>query len=81
MKIIIKVLLFALCHQILLMVQSEMVLRVTNLGCMSSNKTITDFKCFIKSYQQNLQTFNGFISITRMIYKCKVSYCKLCPDK
>lgn len=71
MKISVRNLIF-IQFQILFVVKSEMIFHATSLGCTASGKTISDSKCFIKAYSKDMQTYNGYMNITRSVYNCKV---------
>lgn len=49
-------------------------MRYTNVKCLTSNATISSFKCFIKSYSRYNSTLNIFVNLTRSIFDIKVRY-------
>lgn len=47
----------------------EPYIRYTSIKCTSSNKTICDFKCFIKAYSRRNTTLNVIVNISRPLFK------------
>lgn len=49
--------------------------KTTSFKCTSSNKSISSYNCFAKSYSRNFSTFNFIVNVSRPLYRVKV--CKI----
>jgi hypothetical protein len=52
----------------------EPYMRFTNVKCLTSNISVSGFKCFIKSYSRRNTTLNVFVNLTKSIHDIKVRY-------
>lgn len=49
-------------------------MRYTNVKCLTSNCSMSGFKCFIKSYSRLNTTLNVFVNLTKPLFDLKVRY-------
>lgn len=68
----VKILIFFVTFASLLSLSSNVfVFQMTSFKCSSSNKTLSSYKCFAKSYSRTHSTFNILFNITRPLTNVK----------
>jgi len=69
------ILLFAIFTKVLAVKQVlDPYIRYTNIKWLSSNCSMSSFKCYIKSYSRQNTTLNVFVNFTKPIYEMSVRY-------